>query len=266
MTTSDSRPVSGSASAAPPLEAWLKPIGVAALTSAVVSCLGAAIMIMSYYRYRWGTMPNTPTGPLTLRSYFGVRPFLYCTGWSLLYVLCYREWPALRRITGKIPGMVSAALLCGTAFWALIHFVISPSKLKWTDFELLFWLRYVLFIGPAIVWAVRRFSPMAPPRPIFARKPPAPASGWRQIVIGVVISVPALLCLIWLKTDPSAGYLMILAFFIGLGAVGVLAIAAGVILGGIWTMFGLPGRTLVSLSPIFLVVVGTLFVFFRPPV
>jgi hypothetical protein len=263
MTTSDSSAATGASKATPPIEAWLTPIAIAAAASGVASSLGTAVMYMSYYQHRYHTLPNTPTGRLTVLSYFGVRSFLFCVGWSLLYALSYREWPALRRVTDKVVGMVAVAVLFGTALWVLMNYVIFPSKPQETPFEVMSWLRYIVFIGPPIVWVVRRFSPLAPPRPIFARKPPSPASGRRQIIAGIVITIPALLCLQWLKTDPNAGYLMILGLFIGLGALGVLVIAASLILGGLWTMFGLPGQLLVRLSPFLLVAGGTWFVFMR---
>ena len=92
--TTDARPANGSSVATPPLEAWLTPIAVAALTSGVASCLGTAVMYMSYFQHRYHTLPNTPTGRMTVLTYFGVRTFLYCLGWSLLFALSYREWPA----------------------------------------------------------------------------------------------------------------------------------------------------------------------------
>ena len=266
MTTSDTRPVTAASRTAPPIEAWLTPIAIATLASGFVSCLGQPIMYMSYYMHRWGTMPNTQDGPMRLTSYFGVRPFLFCLAWSLLFALCYRELTVLRRVTDTLLGLIGVAILYGTLAWALIHFVIFPSKLGEAPYSVLFWLRYVLFIGPPIVWAIRRFSPLVPSRPIFERKPPSPVSGRREIIIGVVAAIPAVLCLVWLKTDPSASYLMILAFFIAVGAVGILAIAAGLILGGIWAWFGLPGRLLMQLSPLLVLIVGALFVFYRPPV
>ena len=263
MTTSDSSPAAGASAATPPIDAWLTPIAVAALTSGIVSCLGTPIMTISYYQYRWHTVPHTTTGPLTLTSYFGVQPFLYCFAWSLLFGFSYREWPALRRVTDNIVGMVGVAIFFGIALGALIHFVIFPSKPAPMPYEALFWLRYVLFVAPPIVWAVRRFSPLAPPRPFLVRTAPSPESGRRQIIIGIVLAAPALLCLHWLGTDPSAGYLMILGLFIGLGTVGVLAIAASLVLGGLWTMFGLPGRLLARLSPLLLAAGGAWFLFVR---
>ena len=90
------RPAKGTAVVTSPIEAWLTPIVVAAVTSGVVSSLGYPIIIISYYRYRWGTYANTPTGRLTLLSGFGVRTFLFCAAYSVLFGLCYREWPRLR--------------------------------------------------------------------------------------------------------------------------------------------------------------------------
>lgn len=264
MTTSGSAPLTGVSTAAPPIEAWLKATTIAAITSGVASCFGSAIMYMSYYQHRYHTQPNTLTGPMTLWTYFSVRTFLFCLGWSVLYVLSYREWTTLRRVTDNVAGTVGVAILYGITLWALMHFVLFPSKIGETPMAVIFWLRYVVFTAPPIVWAVGRFSPLAPPRPIFARRPPSPAMGLREIGIGVVTAIPALLVLVWLKTDPSVGYLMILAFFIALGAVGLLAIAAGLVLGGIWTWFGLPGRLIARLSPLLLLAAGIVFVFFRP--
>lgn len=261
--TTDARPANGSSVATPPLEAWLTPIAVAALTSGVASCLGTAVMYMSYFQHRYHTLPNTPTGRMTVLTYFGVRTFLYCLGWSLLFALSYREWPALRRITDRLAGMLGIGVLFGTSIWVVMNYVIFRSKLQETPIEVISWLGYTVFRGLPIVWAVRRFSPFEPPRPVFVRQAPSPVSGRRQIIAGIVITIPALLCLHWLTTDPSAGYLMILGFFVGLGAVGVLVIATSLVLGGIWTMFGLPGRLLVQLSPYLFVAGGTWFIFNR---
>jgi len=263
MTTSGSTTSSAASSTAPPIEAWLTSIGVAALTSGVASCLGTAVMYMSYFQHRYHTLPNTPTGRMTVLTYFGVKTFLYCLGWSLLFVLSYREWPALRRITDRLDGMLGIGVLFGTAIWVVMHFIVFRSKLQEAPIEVISWLGYTVFRAVPIVWAVRRFSPLEPPRPVFVRQTPSPVSGRRQIIAGIVITIPALLCLHWLTTDPSAGYLMILGFFIGLGAVGVLVIATSLILSGIWTMFGLPGRLLVQVSPYLLVAGGTWFIFNR---
>jgi hypothetical protein len=264
MATSDLRPASDTSRVTPPFEAWLKPIAIATLASGVARWLGSAMMYMSYYQHRYHTQPNTTTGRMTVLSYFGVRLVLYCAAYSLLFVLSYREWPALRRMTDRVAGMVGIGVLFGTAMWVLMKYVIFPSKTQETPIEVIYWLQYALFGGPPIVWGVRRFSPLVPPRPIFVRKPPSPASGWREIVAGIFLTIPALLCLLWLKTDPAAGYLMILGLFVALGAFGVLAIAAGLILGGIWAIFGLPGRMLVRLSPLLLAAGGTWFLIFRP--
>lgn len=266
MTTSGSNTSSAASSAAPPIEAWLTSIGVAALTSGVASCLGTAVMYMSYFQHRYHTLPNTPTGRMTVLSYFGVQTFLYCLGWSLLFVLSYREWPVLRRITGSLPGMLGIGVLFGTAIWVVMHYIVVlvyRSKLQETPIEVISWLGYTVFRAIPIVWAVRRFSPLEPRRPVFVRQAPSPMSGWRQIIAGIVITILALLCLHWLTTNPNAGYLMILGFFIGLGAVGVLVVATSLILGGIWTMFGLPGRLWAQLSPYLLVAGGTWFIFNR---
>jgi hypothetical protein len=206
-------------------------------------------MVISYYRYHWGTRANTPTGPMTLASGFSLRTFLFCGAYALLFGLAYRTWPALRRATATAAGMTGVAVAYGIALGALIHFVIFPSKIAEMPYEALFWLRYVLFVTPPIVWAVRRFSPLATPRPLFARRPPEPTSGGRLIAIGIVVAIPALLVLYWLTT-PAAGALMILALFVGLGAIAILVIATAIVLGGLWTIFGWPGRLLASLSPI----------------
>ena len=262
MTQPDLRPAKGGSATTPPIEAWLTPIGVAAFTSGILSCLATPIMYIIYYRYRWGTTPNTVNGRMTLLSFFSVRAFLFCIAWSLLFALAYREWPALRRLTDRAFGMLGAAILFGTLLWALIHFVIFPHKLGETPYEVLGWLPYVLFTAPLIVWAVRRFSPLAPSRPVFARTAGSPESGRRQIISGIAIAVPALLCVYWVTT-PGAGFLMILALFVGLGAVGVLAIATSLILGGIWTRYGLPGRLFARLSPLLLAAAGAWSIFMR---
>ncbi|HKN67357.1 MAG TPA: hypothetical protein VJW73_13835 [Gemmatimonadaceae bacterium] len=262
MTTSDARPTSASSAATPPIEAWLTPIVVAALARDLVSNVGTAMMYIVYYRHRWGTRPNTMDGPMTLTSFFSVRTLLFSIAWSLLFGLSYREWPALRRLTDRASGMAGVGILYGTLLWALMHFAIFPHKLGETPEEVLGWLSYCLLTGLPVVWAVRRFSPLAPSRPIFARTAGSPESGRRQIMSGIAIAVPALLCLYWLTT-PGAGFLMILALFVGLGAIGVLAIATSLILGGIWTRFGLPGLLVVRLSPLLLAAAGAWSLFGR---
>ena len=218
---------------------------------------------MSYFQHRYHTLPNTPTGRMTVLTYFGWRTFLYCLGWSLLFALSYREWPTLRRVTSRLAGLLGLGVLFGTAIWAAMNFVVFRSKFQETPIEVISWLGYTVFRALPIVWAVRRFSPLEPPRPVFVRHAPSPANGWVQIIAGIAITVPALLCIYWLRTDPRAGDLMILAFFIYLGAVGVLVIATSLILSGIWTMFGLPGRLLVQLSPYLVLAGGTWFIFNR---
>ena len=258
----DLRPARGSSVAPPPIEAWLTPIVVAAFARDIVSNVGTSMMYIIYYRHRWGTTPNTTDGPMTLTSFFSVRTLLFSIAWSLLFGLSYREWPALRRLTDRAFGLAAVGILFGTLLWALIHFVIFPHKLGETADEVLGWLSYGFLTGLPVVWAVRRFSPLAPSRPIFARTAGSPESGRRQIISGIAIAIPALLCLYWLTT-PGAGFLMILALFVGLGAVGVLAIATSLILGGIWTKFGLPGRLLARLSPLLLAAAGAWSLFMR---
>jgi hypothetical protein len=261
MTTSALRPADRTSEAAPPIEAWLAPIGIAALASGVARSLGSAMLIMTYYQMRWHTHPNTPTGPLTLTSSFGVRTFLYSLGWSILFGLCYREWRLLRRATDSIAGMIAVPIVYGTVVWLVMHVVVSRSKVHWNEYELLSWLQYVLFLGPPIVWAVRRFSPLAPSRPVFSSRRALPESGRTQIISGLILATAALLYLRLLVADPPAGYTIITAAVFGLVAIVILGIAASLILGGIWTRFGLPGRTLVRLSPLLIALAGAWFMY-----
>ncbi|HKN66635.1 MAG TPA: hypothetical protein VJW73_10180 [Gemmatimonadaceae bacterium] len=263
MTTSDARPTSASSAATPPIEAWLTPIGIAALASGIVSCLGTPMMWMTYYRYRWGTAPHTTSGRMTLTSEFAVRPFLFCIGWSLLFALCYREWPALRRVTDKIFGMIAVTALFGTALWALSHFVIFPHKLGEAAYEVPGWLRFVLFVAPPIVWATRRFSPLAPRRPFWSRHEASPEGGQRQITTGLVLAIAAGLYLALFITHPGTDYSLLLGLLLALGAVLVLGIGTSLILGGIWTRRGWPGRALVRLSPLLLALSGAWYVYVR---
>jgi hypothetical protein len=263
MTMSALRPADRTSEAASPIEAWLTPIGIAALVSGFARSLGSAMRIMTYYQMRWHTHPNTPTGPLTLTSSFGARTFLYALGWSVLFGLCYREWRLLRRATDSIAGMIAVPIVYGTVVWLVMHVVVSRSKVHWNEYELLAWLQYVLFLGPPIVWAVRRFSPLAPSRPVLSRPQVSRESGRKQIISGLILATAALLYLRLLVTSPATGYTIITAAVFGLVAVLILGIAASLILGGIWTRFGLPGRSLVRLSPLLLAVTGAWYMYVR---
>jgi len=263
MTTSDARAANANSVATPSIDGWLTPIAVAALTSGIVSSVGTSVMYMTYYRYRWGTAARTTNGPMTLTSEFGIRPFLFCIAWSLLFVLCYREWAALRRVTDKAVGMVAVAILYGSALWAVSHFVIFPHRLGEATYEVPGWLRFVFFIGPPIVWATRRFSPLAPRRSFWSREQALPEGGQRQITIRLVLAIAAGLYLALFISHPGNDYSLLLGLLFAVGAVLVLGIATSLILGGIWMRRGWPGRALVRLSPLLLALSGAWYMYVR---
>ena len=278
MSSTTPRPAVAAADAVQPLNAWLRPILIAAVLARVTTAVSFPILFEVYRQLTPGnvTVQLTPRG--TLQGLVAVVPWIIALTWAALFALAYRAWPSLRRHLEGTGGIMAIGAVYGCIEWLINHFVVFRSSLHLFSVSFVSWLDAVLVFGPAIVWSIHRFRPQPEMRPQqtavtetseAARKVPIAANttsrdkGYIQIFASILLIVPSVLCMHWIATDPQASNLMILAALIFIGAVAVALVGTSLLLGGIWTVLNWPGRWVARLAPLLLGAVAALVIFGR---